>query len=54
MGTITTSPPASREPPTRLVVFGNLEDILNSQASPQLKAACIEMDIEASASRGPA
>ncbi len=40
-----------RRPVTELVRLGKLEDILNSQASPELKAACIEMALAGASSR---
>lgn len=45
------SPSGRRSPITELVQFGKLEDVLNSQASPELKAACIKMAIEGKARR---
>ncbi|MXO72503.1 hypothetical protein [Alteraurantiacibacter buctensis] len=38
-------------PSAELVRLGTLEEVLNSQASPALKAACVEMGIEAAARR---
>jgi hypothetical protein len=38
-------PAGRRDPITQLVKFGKLEDVLNSQASPEFKATCIEMAI---------
>ena len=40
---------SGRLPLTELVRLGKLEDILKSQASPELKAACIEMAAAGSA-----
>lgn len=44
-------PSGRRNPITQLEKFGKLEDVLNSQASPELKAACIKMAIEGKARR---
>lgn len=40
-------PAASRKPASRLVTLGSLDDVLSSQASPEVKAACIELGLEA-------
>jgi hypothetical protein len=43
-----------RKPLAKLRPLGKLEDILESQASPEFKAACIEMGMEAAARRSKA
>ncbi|MXO71877.1 hypothetical protein [Alteraurantiacibacter buctensis] len=39
-------PTVSGKASTKLVVLGSLDDVLGSQASPELKAACIAMALE--------
>jgi hypothetical protein len=42
---------APREPNPKLIPLGNLEDILNSQASAEFKAVCVDLQNQANAKR---